>query len=708
MGFSLVTDERQPDTKPKSGGFTLVNEPVNNTSKFESELSSGPYLSQTEKTAGDAERQRNPSFFDFLTGKDRETDYTRNLPEFRRTDSVQKFGTNGKFLDQLKMTAGIMSTLDTNAQMDIIKKHIPEAQFFKDEKNNIIVDVNGKQSIINKPGFSGQDAVSALTSLLVTIPAGYASGLAKSVLGKAAAAGAASMATEQANQEFTRYVGSEQGRSPFATVLAGVFGVAPELASGVVKAVRNRSYIKEMGATPETMEAAIPNVKLAEQAEKETGIGLWHGQKTEIPAQLHETRFLASLPESQSIAYNALKKQNKEAWDATNKLLDTISDSDAVVKGPSAFRKAATDVVEDAAAQRTKASSGYYTRAFLDKRDVPTKDIQTYIDGRLSRLHSDSSLYKELERIKKLVSPERAPQGAKAPPLTLEKLQNAKFEIDKILDGTAVTSFDKQELATIGDVKKMLVSKMESRSPLYKKGNDIFKSMSPGVEEVTNSIIGKASRVEDTTLKDLAGKIFTPGESNPEVIFNAKKLIESKDPQAWRQLLRARIEDLMGKIRENPEAVESVANLPAQIHSALFGNEAQRRILYKSADKDVSQNLFWLETALKRAQKGRDMGSPTAFNTAMNKKYDTSWVSFFSNMVKSPSKTIGEKIGALGGDAVRESNIKAAADILFDPKYKPELKKIKGLGVNTKAGSSAMIRLINRAVSDRGGDINNE
>lgn len=673
---------------------------------FENEFSSGPYLSDEEKKMGDEDRSKTSGLIDFFTGRDRQTDYTKKLPEFRQTKEIQDFAPRGSLMDQLKMTAGIMATFDPNAQMDIIKKYIPEASFFQDEKKNIIIDINGNQSVLNKPGFSSQDAINTFTTLLLNLPASKAANLSKSVLGKTLYAGGASALTEQGTQEAVKMLGSEQDRSPLATAMSFALGGIPELVGGAYKAFKGSQAIKEAGATESTLKEAIPQVKKADEASNQTGIRLFKGQKTLIPPHIQEQKFLSSLPEAQQSAYKQLRAQNREALTAVRDVMDRIATPEAVIEGPINFREAARKAVEEATDKRTKAASKYYLKAFEDTNPVDTSSVQNFITKKMNQFHSKSDVYKELSKIKTIVSPESTIEGEAAKALTLEKLQNTKFYLDKILDGSMVTSFDKQEMRVVGDIKKALVSLMESKSPYYKQGNKIFSILSGGVKKIEDSLVGQASRIEDSTLKDLSGKIFNP-ENNIQVISSAKNLITSKDPKAWNQLLRAEIEKRLGRVQTDmAEGVVGVENIPAQMYRSIFGNQKQRSILYKAADRDTAQSLYWLETALKRAQLGRDIGSETGIRSEITKKYNQNIWSVLWDTISHPVASITGGVGSLGRDAIREQKVKAAAAIFFDPKYKLEIKKIRGINPNSTKAINMMTRLMNRAISDQGGEPN--
>jgi len=122
----------QQDLPPASGGIINLD-----TGAFES---AAPAIQTAQPV------QEEPGFFDIFTGESRETEATRTLPEIGAlsTDDIGK---------DFRVAAGLLSAVEPQDQMDVIKSVVPEAKFEQDEKGNIIVDLGeGKTGKIESVG----------------------------------------------------------------------------------------------------------------------------------------------------------------------------------------------------------------------------------------------------------------------------------------------------------------------------------------------------------------------------------------------------------------------------------------------------------------------------------------------------------------------------------------------------------------------------
>ena len=246
-------------------------------------------------------------------------------------------------------------------------------------------------------------------------------------------------------------------------------------------------------------------------------------------------------------------------------------------------------------------------------------------------------------------------------------------------------------------VKKTLLSEMDSFSPNYGQARKLFAKNSPGVEELENSIVGKIADVKDTQLKTISGKLFDPTETNPEVIRRAKKLIEDQDPQAWKDITRLEFEKRLGKVKADVEAGNTVENVPGQIQRAIFGNQKQRKVLYSGLDTETRKNVRYLEEGLKRAAKGRPGGSQTATRQVLEKELRGSGISgMIRGYLKNPINTLAET----GEDAIYNARVGALAEVMFDPKWQPDLKALRAMKHGDPKADALLLRVLKRAEKD--------
>ena len=273
---------------------------------------------------------------DIFTGSERiaATPELGEVPEFAFTPESES---------NISLQLGMLSTFDEKAQLDIIKEAIPEAKFDTTPDGSTFIEVpDGKggtrRSVLNRPGMSPQDLITASAQILAFINPAKLANLGKSLLKKFGIGGAAAGATEQALQEF----GVEQGRTerdPLGTGIDIVTGGAGELIAPAVQAVRQGRQAAKVGAESAEIEAvreAIePALKAIEGLKQATGVevGLFRGQGTLLPSDLLDQRILAQLDGGAKIAAVALNKQNKEISEATTALINSIAPEGRIVGG---------------------------------------------------------------------------------------------------------------------------------------------------------------------------------------------------------------------------------------------------------------------------------------------------------------------------------------------------------------------------------------
>ncbi|MGV8917843.1 MAG: lytic transglycosylase [Pseudomonas sp.] len=178
-----------------------------------------------------------PGFLDkagnFFTGADRETRATNELPELQNSGLLAGLGMSPAKAAALSAT--LATTLDPEEISRILKASSPDIGVEQDEKGNFLVANNktGARAVVNKPGFSGLDALQLGATAAAYAPSGGAASLVgRGVLKSAAAVGAASALTETGLQAAQ----ASQGGSfdPADIALAGVGGAGGDLvAQGV-------------------------------------------------------------------------------------------------------------------------------------------------------------------------------------------------------------------------------------------------------------------------------------------------------------------------------------------------------------------------------------------------------------------------------------------------------------------------------------------
>ena len=663
-------------------------------------LDTGGFVSAEPVVTPEVKTEEEAGFFDILTGASRETEATRTLPEIGALSSEEELSAAGVKKD-FQIAAGLLAAAEPQDQMDVIKSVIPEAKFEQDEKGNTIVDLgDGRRAILNKPGLSHQDLLQTTATILSFIPAAKIAGLGKTLMQKMGLGFAAASATEAGIQEVAVAAGAEEARDPVKVGMAGTFGAAGELVVPAFQAFRSARRAKAIGAETEDVAAAVKSIEPVTEAvtelEKATGtkVGVFQAQQTQIPSELLKQRILPQLDAGARKAASALETQNKEVFEATTSLINTIAPEGSIVSAAKRFREASKLAVESAKQQRSIKVAPLYDDALNLGADVDIKATSGLIDDILKDAPPGSDFEKVGIQLKNLISTK---EGV-AP--SLRQLQKAKISMQDIVDGVgdkAVSGTIKGEVIA---VKRKLVDSMTEASPLFKAAEEEFKRLSPAVKKLEDSILSNVSKVKDTQLKNIAQNIFDPKTSltDPAAIIQARKAIDSVDPEAWDQLLRVEMQRRLGGLESLIDDIpgDFVGNIPGQLRRTLFGNPAQRKALLSGMSDQQKQSFKYLETVLKRASSGRAAGSPTAaFGQAIEKLKGVSAV--VRDVIFRPLSTLQQT----GERGIFDRNVAALTDVMFDPKFAPQMKKLTKLNPDSPAAARAMTQLLNSATSSR-------
>lgn len=625
---------------------------------------------------------------DIFTGSERieATPELGTLPEFGPTPEGNTF----------KIALGLLSTADPKAQIEMIQSAIPEAVFETTADGSTIIEVpteegGTRRSVLNRPGFSPQDLTTSIAQVLAFVPAARLATFGKTLLKKFGLGVIGAGATEQALQETgVEFLGRET-RDPKATAISAVAGGAGELIVPAVQAVRQGRQAAKIGAERTEVAAAKESIKPAQEAvagiKEATGaeVGLFQAQQTQIPSDLLKQRILPQLDAGSRKAASSLEAQNKEAFEATSELINTIAGPETVSAGAGKFRTASQLAIDSAKQSRTTATKGLYKEALDEGAKVNLGSTKELIKDMLNEAPKGSDFERVGRRLENLIKPLK-----KGETPSLRQLQKSKQAMQDIVDTVgdkAVSGPIKFDVVTI---KRELVDQMSDASPLFRAAEDEFIRLSPAVKELEDSILGAASKVKDIDLQNISSRIFARN-SNPETVRNAKKLIDSVDPEAWNVMLRGELQKRFGGIETLAEDLsgELIGNIPGQLRSAIFGNPEQRRTLLAAMNTDQRKNFVYLDEVLRRASSGRQAGSPTAsFGAALDKLRGVGGV--LRDVIFRPLETL-QKTGESG---LFDRNVAALTEVLFDPKFKPQLSKLRKLDPNSPAAGRALTQLL--------------
>ena len=179
---------------------------------------------------------------------------------------------------------------------------------------------------------------------------------------------------------------------------------------------------------------------------------------------------------------------------------------------------------------------------------------------------------------------------------------------------------------------------------LFREGDAEFSRLSPPIERLKKTIIGKIANKDDSTLRKIVSDLFNPEETDPTVLLKAKKQIEDVDKGAWRDIYRQQLQRKIAKGKDIAE--DSTGNLPSIRFNKLFGNERETKMLIDAApDEFVKSNIKYFKAALERAQIGRRVNSATQPFSAIEKELRGKGATGVIAKLLSPKKSTTELFG---------------------------------------------------------------
>ena len=256
----------------------------------------------------DEDRGGFSAFGEMLTGSDRETQATQNLPEFGSDIGLrQMFGDDARFGTSM----AALSALDPVELVQVLAENAPDEMTVRpDEAGNIIIGYNGREAVLNKPGFTAFDAMQLGGVVSAFAPSSKLAAIPSTIKGAAGMMALGTGATQVGIEALQSSQGGEfnTGDVALAAGTAGLFqGVFQKLAQsmpGLRARVKNSPITEEIrglyrdaaakfglnaddvtdGIIRQSVDdagrAASPTEALAIQGEREFGIPLTRGQRS--------------------------------------------------------------------------------------------------------------------------------------------------------------------------------------------------------------------------------------------------------------------------------------------------------------------------------------------------------------------------------------------------------------------------------------------
>lgn len=642
---------------------------------------------------------------EFFGGDKREAKYNPNdYPEFGSVVNDMSP------LDPMKIPTklALSTTFDPKVEQQIIQKQFPDAKFTDVGDGYMQIDYMDKEdkpqkAVLNKAGLTGSDLESIIGTILpfgktfnVVDKLAKSRGPAMTMLSQLFGQGG----TEAVLQGGQMLLGREELNLPEISI-AGAGGPLGEVINmGSKRLAANRAFSQGGDDVPYTTDIK-KRVDEADEATRETGIPLYKGQKTTSRADLTKQEYALGQEEVASTVETAINKQNEASLDAVDNLLNKLAPSTAVETGEAGVRKASQDIIKRARNNRKLQASPLYNQAKKEDADVDVTPLLDAFDTLFADMPNTGKGFRDIAEVKDLISgsmKEGSEQGS------FKKLLRAKKTIDSKLDAFGEGALDVQSKDDVLDISNALEDQLLAASPTYQRAKEAYRVGTPEVERLEESLIGSFAKYTDDDLYKVSQKIFGKNQNltNTEQVKKVKNDILSAEggKDAWNSILRVNFE------RSINSAVETTSeNTPASLHKAIFGNTpgSKENIMEAAKGTPIAKNLKWLDIALKRAGKGRKLGSPTSRNESIKAKL-SSWLKPFLDTAKSVSldimtSGIASAKGATGaaGQNTYSTNLQFMADLIFDPKWTTEMDSLRKLNSNSKEAENLIKSYLKKA-----------
>ena len=514
--------------------------------------------------------------------------------------------------------------------------------------------------------------------------------------------------------------GEESSDIAIETVMgasAGSITEAALAARAASKAKANAALTGTDDASSEGIADAAANVVESQKATAQTGIRTLPAQQTLDPFQLETQAFIGQNAEVSKKAFNTLKKQNAEAATAVANLLNIISSPRTAETAGARARDSATNIIDSAVLARKIKTSPLFTKAFKEGADVNLSSVFSIFDKELKDAAPTGRLAARLKKARQLLYGDKIEEvksvlfDAKGNPIggtpsstskpSLARLQNAKIELDEMLEAQGDSALGKNSRRIITQAQKELVAQMESASPRYKEAMDEFRSLSPAINDLLDGNIGRLADLKNKDLKDASQIIFDAAETNPAIMLSTLKTLKGVKGgnEILSGLIRNQLERRLGTMRVDfadtaTTGGRKLENSPQNLLNNFFGNASQKKILFaalKNLSPTAEKNAKWLEVSLNRASAGRPGGSQTGIRAEISRRLRGVSLAF-RDFIRSP---IESAVG-LGEEAMFSRKVDALGDALYDLDWAPDMAKIRNLDPNSKEAQSQFSALLNK------------
>lgn len=358
---------------------------------------------------------------------------------------------------------------------------------------------------------------------------------------------------------------------------------------------------------------------------EQMGIRLTPAEATNLASLIGEQKRLSGSPNAQNVMGRFFDERNREVSGAWQAFLDSIAPGrDATTLGRQAAG-IAEDVLTRAQAARTAAVQPFYEAAERQIGSVNPGGIVQFIEDAMPTAKGSerAALRYAMSQLQR-VGPDGATDGTVD--MSFRGLNGAKMAIDSLLadpEMAAKQGIDRHAHATLDRIRNMIVNAIEAnpgaRGPggtpgPYAAGRATYGTLTDQTVTPVQEILAPLLRLNPSnsgSLVRVAESVLNPATRTPDLVAQARRMIEPRAPDVWSGMVRQFLQDhAVTALQENAKG--SVSNVGGNIAKRIGTDpiEANLRAAMSPARFRQYQDILDVFRATGRAL---DANSDTAF-----------------------------------------------------------------------------------------------
>lgn len=368
------------------------------------------------------------------------------------------------------------------------------------------------------------------------------------------------------------------------------------------------------------------------------GVPLFLPEALNSPKVDRNARYIANYEPSIEFAQTAINERALGAPDRALNLFDTISPERNSFVGAQKLTDAAGGIIDSAIKERSAQTAPLFAEAL--KNEAPINS-----EGLIDLYLNDKPLQDAVRSVTQYSANKGVPEDS------LGVLHQAKGILDDKYQA-AIAKGNNNEARLLATTRANLQTELEIASPLYATANRQYAALSPEIEELQKSFLGKLQSISNDKIQNV-GQIFNlPAE---QIGGLRQAFVDNNLLPEWEAGIRAHIQNVVEGSKDGRNFTDNI-----------IGSTAQRNKLKAALGSkyDIVGSGLALEDRMFQGKNKYHAGSSTVGNAEEGKQYERN-LGFVDKLRKK------DWVGAathMFEDGYGEETAKELAKIYFDPK----------------------------------------